>query len=213
MKQLLAVPSSVSICIRYSDPPHSVVSSLHTVLQVPTHVVNLTVSPLPSISTSASCSSASLTTNSDMTTILPAVDERDPYCRYRDIYRKVSRRRSSAPKDSSGFVRQKCDFAEMNRLLSQLAEVSLSLQRTKEECDMIAKRCPPKSSDQLQRKEREDEMDGFGGHVGDVDSCCPDEKVSVELSDQEVEKLIHLAQSIIQGKKEQYQGQTAGMAG
>ena len=217
MKQLLAVPSSVSICIRFSDPPHSVISSLHTVLQEPAHVVNLTVSPLPSISTSGSCSSANLTTNSDVTSILPAVDERDPYCRYRDIYRNPRRtasgRCNSAPNDSSGFVRQKCDFVEMNRLLSQLAEVSLSLQRTKEECDMIAKRCPPKSSDRLQRKERENEMDGFGGHVGNDVLCCTDERVQVEASDQEVEKLIHLSQSITQGMVEEQQGQATGIVG
>ena len=214
VKQLLAVPSSVSICIRFSDPPHSVISSLHTVLQVPAHVVNLTVSPLPSILTSASCSSSSLATNYTMTTMK---DERDPYCSlYRDIYQNprttASGRHSSASKDSGGFVRQKCDLAEMNRLLSQLAEVSLSLQRIKEECDMIAKRCPPKSSDQLlkQNNSTEENVDGFGVCIGGGVLCCPDERVAVDPTDREVKKLIHLGQSIIQGMKEQKQGQTAG---
>ena len=212
VKQLLAVPSSVSICIRFSDPPHSVISSLHTVLQVPAHVVNLTVSPLPSILTSTSCfSPLSLATNYDMTT---TKDEREPYCRYRDIYRNprttVSGRHSSASNDSSGYVRQKCDLAEMNRLLAQLAEVSLSLQRTKEECDMIAKRCPAKSNDRLLRKAREDEVDGFRAHVADDVLCCSNERVPVEPSDQEVERLISLAQSVTQGTMEQQQGKAAG---
>ena len=202
VKQLLAVPSSVSICIRFSDPPHSVISSLHTVLQVPAHVVNLTVSPLPSMSTSSSSASL-MAGNSDITNYLQPEDERDPYCRYRDTYQNPGRmaagRHGNVSKGSSGFVRQKCDFAEMNRLLSQLAEVSLSLQQTKEECDMIAKRCPPKSSDGPQRKVSSvaDEVDGLGARG----VLC--ERAAVETSDKEVEKLIHLAQSITQGVMEQ----------
>ena len=201
MKELLAVPTSVSVCIRFSDPPHSPISSLHAILQVPAHVVDLTMSPLPS--TSVHCTSSNPTTisNDDMPSFLQLKDERDPYCRYRDTYHKSQRTvvagsRSSASKGTGGFVRQKCDFAEMNKLLSQLAEVSLSLERTREECDMIARRCSKKS----RRKESRhlDEVDGSRDYVKGGKGT--------EASDHKVEELIHLAESIV---KEQ-QGRVAG---
>ena len=170
-------------------------------------MVNLIVSPLPA----SLCSSASPTASSETAPFVHAKDERDPYCRYRDMYQKrhrVAGRHSSASKDSSGFVRQKCDFAEMNRLLSQLAEVSLTLQRTQEECDMIAKRCPPKSSERLRSNLScvEDEVDGLrapmkGGAM-------------LEASDRKVENIIHLAQTITQGvMKEHKQEKATGMVG
>ena len=206
------MPSSVSIYIRFADPPHSAISSLHTVLQVPSHIVNLTVSPLPSVHTSPP-SRSSTTSSTDTTTFLLAKDERDPYCRYRDMYQKPPRRCLSdrrsmagqygdASQCSSGFVRQKCDFAEMNKLLSQLAEVSLSLQRTKEECDMIAKRCPPKP------KERTQKQKCNGSCIEEVDGAAMKEDKAVvreldseeeRAADKKVEELIHVAQSITQG--------------
>lgn len=205
------MPSSVSVYIRFSDPPHSAISSLHTVIQVPSHVVNLTVSPLPSVHTSPATQSIAASSTVETTTILQAQDERDPYCRYRDMYqnprrsdhRSMAGQRSGASQCSSGFVRQKCDFAEMNRLLSQLAEVSLSLQRTKEECDMIAKRCPPKPNERMQKQECN------GGHIEEVDGATAKnqdtavvrELISEEerIADRKVEELIHMAQSITQG--------------
>ena len=201
-KELLAVPSSVSVCIRFSDPPHSPISSLHTVLHVPAHVVNLTVSPLPT--PSVPCSSASpATIGGDVTTFLQVRDERDPYCRYRDIYHNPQRtvvagRHSNAPRGSGGFVRQKCDFAEMNKLLSQLAEVSLSLERTREECDMIARRCSKRTNERSRRKEinyhagNEDEVDGLRARVKGGESAALE-----EASDRKVEELINLAESIV----------------
>ncbi len=209
------MPTSLSIYIRFADPPHSTISSLHTVLQVPSHVVNLTVSPLPcSVHTSPpSHQSLHTTTGTDTTAFLQAKDERDPYCRYRDLYQKPPRKNSSdrrsmagqhsdASRCSSGFVRQKCDFAEMNRLLSQLAEVSLSLQRTKEECDMIAKRCPPKPKESTQKRK----CNGSCMEEGDRGTLKEDMVVVRELEseeeraeDKKVEELIHMAHSITQG--------------
>lgn len=212
VKELLAVPSSVSICIRFSDPPHSSISSLHTVLQIPTHTVNLTVSPLSSMS--APCSIARSSTNSDVTTFLQTKDCRDPYCQYRDMYRNPQKtaagRRSSASRDSDGFVRQKYDFAEMNRLLSQLTEVSLSLERTREECDMIARKCSFKTKRRWRGKEcsyakDKNEVD----HGAMVDLYPTGETVALEkeVSDRKVEELIHLAESVTLGQ----QGETASM--
>ena len=188
------------------------------VLQVPSHVVNLTVSPLPSSASMTSagpCSSASPTANTDLATFLLTKDERDPYCRYRDMYHNPHRanvvgRHKSAPtcttKDSSGgFVRQKCNFAEMNRLLSQLAEVSLSLERTREECDMIAKRCPPRPSSSNRSQQckcvcAEDEVDALRARAQ------KDGGTMQEATDGSVENLIHLAESLTEGMmKEQEQ--------
>ena len=114
--------------------------------------------------------------------------------------RSMDGQHSDASRSSSGFVRQKCDFAEMNRLLSQLAEVSLSLQRTKEECDMIAKRCPPKPKERTQVKKCN------GNCMEEVDKATPKEEVVRELeseeeraADKKVEELIHMAHSITQG--------------
>ena len=221
------MPSSVSVCIRFADPPHSAISSLHTVLQVPAHIVNLTVSPLPaSLHTAGPSQSLAYTTqvSTDTTTFLQAKDERDPYCRYRDMYQNPRRsnhrsmagqRTSGASQRSSGFVRQKCDFAEMNKLLSQLTEVSLSLQRTKEECDMIAKRCPPKAIAK-ERTQMQDSNDSYreevdvGVHVKEEDAVVMEvlreeerthcgHGVEKTAADRKVEELIHLAHSITQG--------------
>ena len=114
----------------------------------------------------------------------------------------MGRQHGDASQCSSGFVRQKCDFAEMNRLLSQLAEVSLSLQRTKEECDMIARRCPPKP------KERTQKQKSNGSCIEEVDGAAMKEDTATvreldseeeRAADKKVEELIHMAQSITQG--------------
>ena len=109
-----------------------------------------------------------------------------------------------ASRCSSGFVRQKCDFAEMNRLLSQLAEVSLSLQRTKEECDMIAKRCPPKPKERTQKQKCNgictEEVDG-AAVKGDTAVVSEWDREEERTADKKVEELIHMAQSITQGIK------------
>lgn len=207
MKELLAVPSSVSVCIRFSDPPHSPISSLHTILQVPAHMVDLTVSPLPSMSVHCTTSNPATISNDDVPSFLQVKDERDPYCRYRDTYHKSRRTvvaggHSSASKGTGGFVRQKCDFAEMNKLLSQLAEVSLSLERTREECDMIARRCSKRSRRKSGHPRDQDEADGSRDYV----QGGGERTASEEASDQKVEDLIHLAESIV---KEQ-QGRVAG---
>lgn len=220
MKELLAVPSSVSVFIQFADPPHSAISSLHTVLEVPAHVVNLTVSPLPSVHAGHTLQPSAyhdkLVSTDHSSVILQAKDERDPYCRYRDMYQNLQRsdhramagQCSSVSRRSSGYVRQKCDFAEMNRLLFQLTEVSLSLQRTKEECDMIAKRCPPKPKDR--RMQMKDSINGCHS-TEEVDvpasatvkenaaavirELCSDEE---RATDRKIEELIHKAHSLTQ---------------
>jgi hypothetical protein len=90
----------------------------------------------------------------------------------------------------------------MNRLLSQLAEVSLTLQRTKEECDMIAKRCPPKPKERTQKRKCN------GSCMEEVDRAALKEDMVVvreleseeeRAADKKVEELIHMAHSITQG--------------
>ncbi len=62
---------------------------------------------------------------------------RDPYCVYREQYCNSGNPRAQRLPS----IREKCDFAEMNKLISQLSEVSVCLQRTKQECELIEKRC------------------------------------------------------------------------
>ena len=99
----------------------------------------------------------------------------------------------------------------MNRLLSQLNEVSLSLQRTQDECDMIAKRYPLKVEERSQKHFENSsrrcgvrEVDGLvGAHMKDgavISMYSQDERVAAaEPSDRKVENLIHLAESITEG--------------
>ena len=135
MKHLLAVPSTISVCICFADTPHTPVSSLSTLLEQPSHLLDLTVSPLPS--TSSNFTPAQAFEKQEFS----FRDTRDPYCRYREMYRH-----SGSRHEPNGLVRQRCNFAEMNRLFSQLTEVSLSLQRTQDECERIAQKCGPRKT-------------------------------------------------------------------
>ena len=102
------------------------------------------------------------------------LDKRDPYCRYRERYR------------SRDTVRTKCSFAEMNKLLSQLSEVSLRLQRTQEECDEIARRCRRKNAAKNGTHVRALEKQSAGNSKTGADYT----------SDNNVEKLLHIAESL-----------------
>ena len=86
-----------------------------------------------------------------------SIGGRDPYCVFREQYCN-----SDKPKGKhSPSIREKCDFAEMNRLISQLAEVSVCLQRTKQECELIEKRCRRKNSE-IQDKNEDSNSGIFG---------------------------------------------------
>ena len=73
-----------------------------------------------------------------------SVGGRDPYCVFREQYCKTDRLAESKRVPS---IREKWNPVEMSRLLLQLTEVSLCLQRTKQECELIEKRCGRDSED------------------------------------------------------------------
>ena len=138
------------------------VNDIATILTEPRHVVSLLVSPL----------GLSGSDKEEVRGLL--VDKRDPYCRYRERYR------------SRDTVRTKCNFAEMNKLLSQLSEVSLMLQRTQEECDEIARRCRRKNGAKNSTHVGAFEKNLAGSSNNGTDYTA----------DANVEKLLHIAESL-----------------
>lgn len=137
-KQLLGIPRDTSICMRVADPPHETVGSLSTLLHQPSHLVNLVVQPIHSRIMSSSGSQDAAANLSGAATITSR-ERKDPYCVFREKYCK-----GLAKCKRSGSIRDKCDFVEMNRLISRLSEVSICLKRTQQECELIEKRCARK---------------------------------------------------------------------
>ena len=175
-RNLLGIVQSSAISIRFADPPFTAVTSITAILREPSHIVDLIVS--------------SLETPVNTVPVEPAANlwglqgkaKVDPYCRYREFYQDRA-------KADSGCVRNKCNFEEMNKLISQLSEVSISLQRTQHECDEIAKRCSSTRKTALKFEATDGE----------------------ELAeDSNVEKLLHIAESltahIIRQQSKQNQG-------
>lgn len=161
-KGLLGISEDTAISIRFADPPYTTVSDVASILTEPRHVVSLIVSPL-----GVACSDK-------LERKTESLDKRDPYCRYRERYR------------SQGTVRTKCSFAEMNKLLSQLSEVSLRLQRTQEECDEIARRCRRKNAAKNGTHVGASEKQRAGNSTPGADYTA----------DSNVEKLLHIAESL-----------------
>ena len=193
VRNLLGIAESTSICIRFADSPYATVSDVTAVLHEPNHIVNLIVSVLPRPTDSTAEREVSLKLAKDQDTC-------DPYCKYRRLY-PTRRSVNSDSTREGGLVRTKCNFAEMNRLLSQLADVSLSLQRTQHECDQIAKRCRRKdsvmrsSSTSALSKKRiiapsQEQHDGSGS--------LQELETADVVADTNVEKLLSLAESLTQ---------------
>ena len=205
MKQLLGVPNNRAVCIRFSETPFSTLTSLTDIFQEPNQIVNLSVVPLPS--------SLSLTTSNDLSPqgyccIEPeqsdSLSKRDPYCKYREMFHQG--RQSSESKETC--VRQKCNFTEMAKLLSQLEEVSLTLERTQ---NHIALRCGHQASKASPSTDTHVDVprpacdSGKGSSVSDSehsdfpDAACSDEatfKSCLSVKDRNVEQLLQFAESL-----------------
>ena len=120
--------------MRFADPPHETIGSLSALLRQPSHLINLIAQPVHTkITSSLSQDSGAGFSGAG---ILTDQERKDPYCAFREKYCK-----GKTQCNRSGSIRDKCDFAEMNKLASQLAEVNICLQRTQQECDLIEKRC------------------------------------------------------------------------
>lgn len=124
--------------MRFEDPPYETVGSISSLLHQPSHLINLVVQPIQCKTTSNLDRDACIAATSLPWTAAVQVTKegRDPYCIFRENYCNTE---STLKRSAS--VRQKCNFAEMNKLVSQLAEVSICLQRTRQECELIEKRC------------------------------------------------------------------------
>lgn len=136
-KQLLGIPRHTTICMRFADPPHETIGSLSALLRQPSHLINLVVQPIHTRITSSL--SQDSTAEFSGVGIISARERKDPYYAFLEKFCK-----DKTKCKRSGSIRDKCDFAEMNRLASQLNEVSICLQRTQQECELIEKRCARK---------------------------------------------------------------------
>lgn len=160
-KELLGITRDTPICARFADPPHETVGSLSTLLRQPNHLLSLLVQPLQCRKTTTTSSSSDPAHHhhhhhqtapcgvSSASAVAARVtkDGRDPYCVFRESYCHGSGGMTGSARRSghkvAPVIREKCDFAEMNRLLSQLAEVSAYLQHTRLQCELIERRCGP----------------------------------------------------------------------
>ena len=167
LRDLLGIQATEAISVRFAYPPYDAISALSAILQEPNHVVQLVVSKLPNAS-----STNHIWVDSKKTAEVKNNHTADPYCRLRKTHPNT--------------VRTKCNLEEMNKLFSQLTEVSLSLQRTQQECDQIARRC--------RLTEQTDTTTTTTTPV-----VCPQQsKCMVFDDDSKIERLITAAESITQ---------------
>ena len=124
----------------------------------------------------------------------------DPYCLYNEMFHSNSQ--PSATGQAPVPIKRKYDFAAMSRLLSELDELSLTLERTQEECDKIAKRCGPAKPSPAptpQDKTPLTASDSGKGSSGSYEDHTDGLEVAREdIEDKKVEQLLEVAESIAQ---------------
>lgn len=111
----------MSVCL--SDPPHTAINDLVDVFRQPSHIVSLTLSPLAT-TTDREVQRRKNTSKNCSRQPLSGLNKHSP----------------SPPSTPQAKRRPKMSDREMDRLLSQLDEVSQSLQRTQTHCEAIARR-------------------------------------------------------------------------
>lgn len=117
----------MSVCL--SDPPYTAINDLVDVFRQPSHIVSLTLSPLPDLA--ATTDQRKKTSKNCNRQPLSGLDKLSP----------------SPPSTPQAKRRPRMSGREMDRLLSQLDEVSQSLQRTQTHCEAIARRCKGRGSE------------------------------------------------------------------
>lgn len=127
--------------VRLSEPPHTAISDVADIFRQPCHIVSLTLSPLP-----------------DAT--LDGEEERSPRRALRDRQRREcveQQQQQQQPQlpAPQGRRKAKCSGKEMERLLSQLNDVSQCLERTQHECEEIARRCGERREEGGKREREE----------------------------------------------------------
>lgn len=175
-KSLLGVCESLPVSVSLSEPPHSTVADLADVFRQPSHIVSLTLSPLPHESelereadrrkndrpASSTAAGRNCCTSHGPT---PTASGLYQPPRPSPLSSPQARRRARTPGE---------DRREMNRLLAGLDEVSQTLERTQSRCDDIARRC---------------ESGGQARSAGE-------EETDWASDDQRVERLLRVAESL-----------------
>ena len=142
IKQLLGIHRDTAICTRFADPPHETVGSISTLFHQSNHLIDLIVQPIHCrITANPTQIITNLSRPREAMAASVQVGGKDPYCAFRERYHNDSKSRYQP-----SLVRDRCNFAEMNRLISQLADVSICLNRTQHECELIEKRCSQKAA-------------------------------------------------------------------
>ena len=190
VKQLLGVPQQTFISIRFSYPPCSPIASVSEILQEPSHIVQLIATPLPHTNpliTLPILQSRSYRQKTDSS----RTKKTDPYCQYKEMFG------SSVP----ALIERKCDFPDMERLLSQLEDVSQSLERTQRACDklMARKESPAKPAVMPTpcNKILLCASDSGNGHSLAEDQTDGMEDIELHSEDEKVEKLLKVAETIV----------------
>ena len=189
LKRLLAVQEDTAICIRFSSPPCTVISSMSQILQERSERIDIIVTPLP-------CAAPATQSRSCRTSCTKQTG-RDPYCQYKELFHSNSQ--PSATGQAPAPIKRKYDFAAMSRLLSELDELSLTLERTQEECDKIAKRCGPAKPSLAPSPQDKTPLTASDSGKGSSGSCEDHtDGLGVSGEDKKVERLLEVAESIAQ---------------
>ena len=221
VRDLLGIADGIPISLRFADPPFAAVSEVSTILQEPSHVVNLIVSPLERGDSVAEAPHLRMRRSESCRR---DIDFDDPLCKLAKHQRELRSTPGSEGFDAcdgEGMIRarQKCSPVEMARLLEALSEVNVSLQRTQEQCDAIEERCSRNEEgkqrrqrqrlsklgrsrvmtfevvDEAAKEEKEEEGSGSGEAAGNPSASCDERDFT---ADSHIEKLLHLASTLTQ---------------
>lgn len=213
VKQLLGIPEDKTVCLRFAETPFNAVASLTDIFQEANYIINLFVSPV----IFASCKSTSANVLPQYYCNTPSQSQRDAYSKYRKRFHK-KRQLSVSEVSRETWVRQRCNFPAMGKLLSQLEEVSLSLERTQ---NHIALKCGQLNKTQGSNSDSKNVVDvpQFNCESKTVFSSSRSECLNSvsgssnkELStpkDIEVEQMLQVAESLIlkfSSTQEQFKG-------
>ena len=168
-----------------SEPPHTAICDLANIFRQPSHIVSLTLFSLPNETEEEdehrTCSRSATTAEGR---VCYNWQQGQPTSLPSGLYNPPRRVSPSSPYSSPQTQRRHngkvYNSLEMDKLLTQLDEVSQSLERTQSRCEAIARRCGNKT-----RENSEHSAEGGGGEETD----CTDE-------DSRVEHLLQVAETL-----------------
>ena len=170
---------SLPVSVALSEPPHSTVSDLRDVFRQPSHIVSLTLAPLPHESELER--EADRRKNERQAAASPSgrtCGNYGPTPAASGLYQPPRASPLSSPQAKRRAKTLGEGRREMDRLLVQLDEVSQTLERTHSRCEDIARRC-----DSGSRRARSAGEEGF-------------EEADWGSDDQRVERLLRVADNL-----------------